>query len=99
MTNSSPVLQGEMSTAAYATWFGMVTTQQSNAIMYNIYDYANTTAFKLWDSQSIGVQTSTNAIAICAFNGTYRSTSAINRIDLTASSNYGGGTYILYGVN
>jgi hypothetical protein len=99
LVTSTPTIQGERNSIALSNWQGTVTTEQSNAIMYNIYDYADTTAFKLWDSQSIAVQTSTNALAFSAFKGAYRSTSAIDRIDLsTGGGNFGGGTYILYGV-
>jgi hypothetical protein len=99
MTNSTPSVAGEMSTQIYASWNSLVTTQQYNEVILNVFDYANTTAHKLWTTHSIGVQASTNAIALSFFSGAYRSTSAINRIDFTAPSNFSGGTYILYGVN
>jgi hypothetical protein len=89
---------GQLGAAALANWSGTVTTQQSNAQIWNIYDYASTTAFKLWDSQSIAV-TSASALGFGAFKGAYRSTTQISRIDLlTGGGNFGGGTYILYGV-
>ena len=97
--NSTAATIGEQNTQISASWNGLVNTQQYNETYVNIFDYANTTAFKLFSASTIGVQTSTNAIALTAINGSYRSTSAINRIDFTAPSNYSGGTYILYGVN
>ena len=97
--NSTASTIGEQNTQISASWNSLVNTQQYNETYVNIFDYANTTAFKLFNASTIGVQTSTNAIAFTAINGAYRSTSAINRIDFTAGSNYSGGTYILYGVN
>lgn len=100
MTNATTSLVGEQASYIAPNWSGWVTTQQSNEIIFNIYDYASSTSYKLCDNATIGVQTSTNAIAISKLFSAYRSTTAINRIDAyTGAGNFGGGTYILYGVN
>jgi hypothetical protein len=98
MVNTASAVQGDLTTLIYGAWNAILTTSQSNVQILNIYDYANTSSFKVFDVMSMGV-TTTSAVGLWASNGAYRSASAVNRIDYTADSNYGGGTYILYGVN
>lgn len=98
MVNTASAVQGDLTTTIYGAWNGLLTTSQSNVQIFNIYDYANTSSFKVFDVMSMGITTA-SAVALWASNGAYRSASAVNRIDYTADSNFGGGTYILYGVN
>ncbi|CAB4162234.1 hypothetical protein UFOVP789_28 [uncultured Caudovirales phage] len=72
---------------------------QSGALVFTVFDYANTTAHKQVQLQYNFTQ-NTGAICNNFVAGTYRSTSAISRITLTpGSGNWSSGTYILYGVN
>jgi hypothetical protein len=96
--NSAVAVQGELTTLIYGAWNAAATTQQNNAAILNIYDYANTSSFKMFDFMSV-ILTSTSAAGLWTSNGAYRSASAVNRIDYSVDSNFGGGTYILYGVN
>jgi hypothetical protein len=71
---------------------------QDNSLYLTLLDYANTTCFKMmtWESQ---FKVSTYTLTTSA-TATYKSTSAINRIDiLPTGSTWSAGTYILYGVN
>jgi hypothetical protein len=67
----------------------------------NIYDYANTTTYKLAESLSLQNNASiTTSFNLRQANGFWKSTAAINRIDLLADSgNFTSGTVFLYGVS
>jgi hypothetical protein len=66
----------------------------------NIYDYANTTTYKLAESLSLQNNASvTTNFNLRQANGFWKSTAAINRIDLLADTgNFTSGTAFLYGV-
>jgi hypothetical protein len=66
----------------------------------NIYDYANTTTYKLAESLSLqNNATITTSFNLRQANGFWKSTAAINRIDLLADTgNFTSGTAFLYGV-
>jgi hypothetical protein len=66
----------------------------------NIYDYANTTTYKLAESLSLQNNASiTTSFNLRQANGFWKNTAAINRIDLLPSSgNFTSGTAFLYGV-
>ena len=74
-------------------------TQQSNSntnahMVIDFFDYANSTSKKLFSSCYVYNST----ITVGATNS-YHSTSAITQINLACNSgNFGGGTYILYGI-
>jgi len=71
------------------------TTTSGGVIQYNFMNYSNTTTFKTILTRSSNAGTATMAnVAL------YRSTSAINRIDLTASTSTfaSGSVFTLYGV-
>jgi hypothetical protein len=67
----------------------------------NIYDYANTTTYKVADSLSLQNNASiTTSFNLRRANAFWKSTSAINRIDLLPNSgNFTSGTAFLYGVS
>jgi len=78
--------------------FNPASGAQDNSLYLTLLDYANTTCFKMmtWESQ---FKVSTYTLTTSA-TATYKSTSAINRIDiLPTGSTWSAGTYILYGVN
>jgi hypothetical protein len=73
---------------------------QTNTVIVDILDYANTTSYKQLTAQlsykDSGTSTMENALTIANMN----MTAAIDRIDITLSSGtFNAGTYILYGVN
>jgi hypothetical protein len=70
----------------------------SNLLVFDFPDYANTSTKKICFSQCC-FQSADTATSIMDSIGGYSGTNAaISRIDLTYASNVNGGTYILYGV-
>ena len=73
------------------------TTDENNVCIIDLYDYANTSSFKIgqvrsWFKGATDKYAELNNIFI-------ETTSALNRIDIyPASGNFSGGTYVLYGV-
>ena len=73
--------------------------QNNSHTVIDIFNYADTTAYKICQINTISAQTSTSWV-VGLVKGVWRSTSAINAItifDMNAN-NFTGGTYILYGV-
>ena len=97
---------GTASTAAYVTSTSFAITNvtgqnpQFGALVFNIFDYANTTGNKLITSQYNFLNT-TGQVATNYIVGTCRTTNAIDRITVIPSGvlTWGAGTYTLYGVN
>ena len=79
---------------------GMTNSDNNNALIVDVLDYANTNAFKMCQAFAITDSSSSRGTTLNQMFGTYRSTSAITAISLPLTSgSYSGGTYILYGVN
>ena len=75
-------------------------TDNNNSAIITIHDYANTSTFKLVTIQSV-VRDAGNAFYSNAlFSANFRSTSAIDSITMFSqnTTNFSGGTYVLYGV-
>ena len=98
---SRTVLSGNGSTAssfnsanAASMQIAVMGTENSNSI-FQINNYSNTTTFKTFLARS-----NASANATRASVGLWRSTAAINRIDLTAGSStfIAGSTFTLYGI-
>jgi hypothetical protein len=98
---SRTVLSGNGSAAssfnsanATSMQIGIMGTENSNTI-FNIQNYSNTTTYKTFLSRA-----NSSANVTRANVGLWRSTSAINRIDLTAASStfIAGTTFTLYGI-
>lgn len=72
----------------------------NNLTQINVFDYANTTTWKLFDSIALGNNATNSANIDLTRNwGAYNQTGAINSITLfPASGNFTSGDYILYGV-
>lgn len=70
-------------------------------VIFNLYDYANTTTYKVGDFKWLGNNsTSSSNFGYYNYNEIWASTSAITQINLFLSpgGNFNGGTYFLYGV-
>jgi hypothetical protein len=84
---------------------GYLNTSSSSSdgqfVILDIPDYTNTTAWKCTNLYS-GGQNGNSPFALNSFNilGYYKSKTALDRITMTTGgAGFGGGTYILYGVN
>lgn len=73
-------------------------SDQDSASMLRIYDYANTTANKQFQLQSMGNNDGNTFIRISLRWGIWDSTNAITQISLQANTSFAAGTYELYGV-
>ena len=74
-------------------------TSTTTACVFNVYNVADTTAHKMADLNFYYTSTTPAAIIVYG-NGRYKSTTAVTQVNiLTTSGNFGGGTYILYGIN
>jgi hypothetical protein len=76
-------------------------TVAQGVVVFNLYDYANTTTFKVGDFKWVGNNPTTSSnFGYYAYNEIYASTSAITQINLflDPGGNFNGGTYFLYGV-
>lgn len=71
----------------------------SNLMVFDFADYANTTTRKLVNAQSTYMDAITATAVINSTGGYAGANAAISRIDVIYGSNVNGGTYILYGVN
>lgn len=68
-------------------------------VIINILDYANTTTYKSSTSTSYENQTGGSDYGIGASTSTWRSTAAINRIDIAGTTGFkSGSTFRLYGI-
>jgi hypothetical protein len=76
-------------------------TTSTGLTIANIYDYANTSTWKFFNSSSLVVGNGNSAIQnISTRWGTYNQTSAVSSIDLFPNSgNFAAGTALLYGVS
>jgi hypothetical protein len=83
-----------LSSSQTSSQIGLMGTEQSNSI-FNVMNYANTTTYKTAIARG-----NSSANATRAGVGLWRSTSAINRIDLIAGSStfISGSTFTLYGI-
>ena len=78
----------------------LTTSDNNNALVIDIFDYTNTSAFKMCQGFAITDSNSARGTTLNMVFGTWRSTAAITGVSLPLSSGtYSGGTYILYGVN
>ena len=83
-----------------------ITPGQDNAVtnglaITTIFDYTNTTTWKIWESQAItnNATTTTNANLYSRVSGRYNQTGAISSLLLQPTSgNFTSGTVLLYGV-
>ena len=76
--------------------YGYLETGQGQMLLAHFMNYANTTTYKTTISRSANSANGTSAVV-----GLWRSTSAINRIDIyagTAMANITSGTFTLYGI-
>jgi hypothetical protein len=87
-------------TSVYCTTDLSNTTAQGMAV-FTIYDYTNTTSWKMFDAQAIGNnKTTATSIQLGTVLGAYNQTGAITEVDIFSDQgNWTGGTYNLYGVN
>ena len=87
-------------TSVYCTSDLSNTTAQGMAV-FTIYDYSNTTTWKMFDAQAIGNnKTTATSVQLGTVLGAYNQTGAITEIDIFSDQgNWTGGTYTLYGVN
>jgi hypothetical protein len=90
-------LSGQTSFSSFDVPF--VNGDNSNELVYDFFDYANTTTRKLIKTYGTfrNANTSDNAVmnGLCGYSG---ANAAITSISVTYASNVNGGTYILYGV-
>jgi hypothetical protein len=87
-------------TSVYCTSDLSNTTAQGMAV-FTIYDYTNTSSWKMFDAQAIGNnKTTATSIQLGTVLGAYNQTGAITEVDIFSDQgNWTGGTYNLYGVN
>ena len=87
-------------TSVYCTTDLSNTTAQGMAV-FTIYDYTNTTSWKMFDAQAIGNnKTTATSVQLGTVLGAYNNIAAINELDIFSDQgNWTGGTYNLYGVN
>jgi len=80
-------------------YYNLSTSDNNNSLVINLYDYANTSAFKLIDTQ-IAYKNVDNVRELTKSWGVAKTTAAVTTVTLALSvGTYSGGTYILYGVN
>jgi hypothetical protein len=79
----------------YIDSYGALSTGSFNIAITNIMNYSNTTTYKSYLTRANNASLGTDAIV-----GTWRNTSAINRIDIfpQASTFTAGSTFTLYGI-
>jgi hypothetical protein len=87
-------------TSVYCTTDLSNTTAQGMAV-FTIYDYTNTSSWKMFDAQAIGNnKTTATSIQLGTVLGAYNQTGAVTEVDIFSDQgNWTGGTYNLYGVN
>lgn len=81
------------------TYGALNSGNNSNLMVFDFSDYANTTTRKLVNAQSTYMDAITATAVINSTGGYSGTNAAISRIDVIYGSNVNGGTYILYGVN
>jgi hypothetical protein len=84
--------------ARYGTQWLYVWTPNANSyftLAVNIFNYANTNTYKSWLGRC---DIAHGAGGPTAAGGTWRSTSAINRVDISTSSLTMSGTFTIYGI-
>ena len=80
-------------------YYNLSPSDNNNSLVINLYDYANTSAFKLIDTQ-IAYKNVDNVRELTKSWGVAKTTAAVTTVTLALSvGTYSGGTYILYGVN
>ena len=79
---------------------GVGTNAGLNNALINIYDYAQSSGFKLYDAIGSFETASGTQTPIFTLNGVYESISTLTSVDFvfTGGGTFSGGTYILYGV-
>jgi hypothetical protein len=73
-------------------------TDNDTACILRIYDYANTTANKLYTMQYVGNNDANTFTRVGFISGVFDDTSAISRIDMSCLTAFAAGTYELFGV-
>jgi hypothetical protein len=79
-----------------------VASDNNNAMIINIYDYANTSSKKLWSAQTSYYANGNVNFSSYLTGGWLATPAAVNAISVAVANgaySYSGGTYILYGVN
>jgi hypothetical protein len=80
-------------------YYNLSPSDNNNSLVINIYDYADTSAFKLMDTH-IAYKNVDNVRELTKSWGVAKTTAAVTTVTLAlAAGTYSGGTYILYGVN
>lgn len=84
----------------FANYQDMDNTDNNNAAIITVHDYANTSTFKLITIQSVIRDSGNSFYANSLIIGNFRSTSAVSSITMFSqnTNNFSGGTYVLYGV-
>jgi hypothetical protein len=78
--------------------YGINATNTDNVAILNIYNYASTAMFKVFNTNGYAIQ-STSTKYIYTMYGTYQSASAITSLKITAvGTTFNAGTVLLYGV-
>jgi len=101
--NNSTVTEtaGTFSRTSVTIQLAVDNTVNNNLSVVNVYDYANTSTWKMLDTINVGVNATTTTSYTSRFVPSfYNQTSAITQINLfPQSGNFTSGTYILYGVS
>jgi hypothetical protein len=97
--NGTTTIQSYIAQATYLpNYYNLSPSDNNNALMINVYDYANTSAFKLLDSQ-IAYKNVDNVRELTKAWGVSKATAAVTSITLAISvGTFSGGTYELFGV-
>ena len=100
--DGNPITTGAFVTSAYLTADSapMDNTVTQGTVIWNVYDYANSSTYKFSESRFIAnSHTTTTSIYLGAYKQIWRSTSAISSITLQfVAGNFTSGTVLLYGV-
>jgi len=100
ITNNNTVVEtpaNVTATSFYVTYYNTNSTT-NGALVFNVFDYTNTTSHKQVTSQ-LNYNRDTTAVNSCFVYGACRTNDAIDRITVSPSAGtWSSGTYILYGV-
>jgi hypothetical protein len=102
ITTNTTSLYGGTSTRIEPIAGDAVASDNNNAMMITIYDYANTSSKKLWSAQTSYYANGNVNFSSYLTGGWLATPAAVNALTVAVANgsySYSGGTYILYGVN
>jgi hypothetical protein len=94
----STAATGLIPTDAIQSFYNYSTTNDQNVLVLNIFDYANSTTYKVWQINSVFMATGSDSVSDIVA-GSFKDVTAISSIVFSASSGNFAGDYTLYGVS